>query len=162
MITSYFLYERITYSRPDSHVELAKLSAKELLLIFMNTYITCWGLINSIVFWCQHGLTLTSAWISSHIQSDMWGVNTYPYPKSLGIEKLFHSINYGGCDHFSMLRLKLYHVSEKVPWSLPITTITINICSVVKSLTTDGRLSIAAPSCQHRNIPIIKGKPSDI
>ena len=67
------------------------------------------------VYW--HGLTSIPAWMNNHMPCKMWDEITYPFPNfnhwSLGMDKYFHPTFYNGCDNFSMLGLKLIHVSKR-------------------------------------------------
>ena len=63
---------------------------------------------------------MSPAWKSNHMLSKVWDEITYPFPKLqratfdvLGMENQFTL--YNGCDYFSMLGLKLNHVSKGDP-----------------------------------------------
>ena len=80
-----------------------------------------------------HGLTLISAWKSNPMSSKVWDEITYPFSNfndlplkfGNGLDKLFHSALYNGCNvsYLSMLGLKLIHVSKKGPWWINRSTI---------------------------------------
>ena len=70
----------------------------------------------------QHGLTLIPAWISNHIPSKVWDEIAYPFPnfngRTLDVWELISNFTLcNGCNHLSMLGLKLIHVNIRGPRS---------------------------------------------
>ena len=78
----------------------------------------CVGKIRGPFYW--HGLTLISAWKINYIHYKMCYENTYPFPNFNGSTvEVWEWILYWTCDYFSMLVLKLNHVSKR-EYTIPI------------------------------------------
>ena len=75
-----------------------------------------------------HDLTLVPPWISNHMPSKVWDEiihsQTSMVAPSLGMDEHFHPIYYNGCNYFTMLWLKLNHVSMGGPY--------LNCCGWIK------------------------------